>query len=105
MRTLKVVAVAFLLAAAITAQDYRARVQGIVTDSSDAAVPGAKVTLRNNGTGISATRTSGPNGAYLFDNVEPGTYTVSAEFAGFLAPGAGERPGADARRRDRRTSR
>ncbi|MGH9675091.1 MAG: carboxypeptidase regulatory-like domain-containing protein [Bryobacteraceae bacterium] len=83
MRTVRVVAAVFALAAALTAQDYRARLQGIVTDSSDAAIGGATVTLRNNGTGISATRTSGPNGAYLFDNVEPGTYTVSSEFAGF----------------------
>jgi hypothetical protein len=76
----------FLLAACVTsvfAQDYRAKVQGLVTDSSDALVPGAKVTLTNNGTGISATREAGPNGAYLFDNVEPGTYTLTAEFAGF----------------------
>jgi hypothetical protein len=65
------------------AQDYRAKVQGVVTDASDAAIAGAKVTLLNTGTGISATKESGPNGAYLFDNVEPGTYTVTAEFAGF----------------------
>src|SRR6187402_3013959 len=72
-----------LCAACIFAQDYRAKLQGIVTDSSDASVPGAKVTLLNNATGISASRTSGPNGAYLFDNVEPGTYNVTAEFEGF----------------------
>ena len=84
MRTLKAIAALFAFAAALAAQDFRARVQGIVTDSSDAAVPGATVTLLNNGTGISATRTSGPHGAYLFDNVEPGTYTVSSEFAGFV---------------------
>src|ERR1051326_316616 len=83
MRNLKTIAVLFVLAAAAAAQAYRARVQGIVTDSSDAAVAGATVTLHNNGTNISATRTSGPTGAYLFDNVEPGTYTVSSEFAGF----------------------
>src|SRR5205085_3083170 len=83
MTTLKAAATLFALAAVIAAQDYRARVQGIVTDSSNATVPGASVTLHNNGTGISATRTSGPNGAYLFDNVEPGTYTVSSEFTGF----------------------
>jgi hypothetical protein len=65
------------------AQDYRAKVQGVVTDASDAAVPGAKVTLLNNGTGISSTKDSGPNGGYLFDNVEPGTYTITAEFQGF----------------------
>src|SRR5687768_8537524 len=83
MRMLRVVAVGFILAAIMSAQDFRARLQGIVTDSSDAAVAGATVTLRNNGTGITATRPTGPNGAYLFDNVEPGTYTVSSEFAGF----------------------
>ena len=65
------------------AQDYRARVQGLITDSSDAIAPGAKVTLTNNGTGIASSRVSGPNGAYLFDNVEPGTYTVQAELSGF----------------------
>ncbi|HUQ91276.1 MAG TPA: carboxypeptidase-like regulatory domain-containing protein [Bryobacteraceae bacterium] len=67
----------------LSAQDFRAKLQGFVTDSSDAAMAGAKVTLRNNGTGITATRESGSNGAYLFDNVEPGTYTVSAESQGF----------------------
>ncbi|MEX2261762.1 MAG: TonB-dependent receptor [Bryobacteraceae bacterium] len=66
-----------------SAQDYRAKLQGIVTDSSDAAVVGSKVTIRNNGTGVTATRETGANGGYLFDNVEPGTYTVSAEFEGF----------------------
>src|SRR5262245_29396972 len=83
MKTFKTIAVLFACAATMAAQDYRARVQGIVTDASDAAVPGASVTLLNNGTGISVTRTSGPTGSYLFDNVEPGTYTVSSEFTGF----------------------
>src|SRR5436190_1860750 len=75
-----------LLAACVSgvfAQDYRAKVQGLVTDSTDAIVPGAKVTLLNNGTGIATVRDSGGNGLYLFDSVEPGTYTVSAELQGF----------------------
>jgi hypothetical protein len=67
----------------VFAQDYRARLQGIVTDSSEASVVGATVTLLNTGTGISVARQTGANGAYLFDNVEPGTYTVTAEFQGF----------------------
>lgn len=74
---------AVFLACVLFAQDYRAKIQGIVTDSSDAAVAGAKVTIRNVNTGITATRDTGPNGAYLFDNVEPGTYVVSAELQGF----------------------
>jgi hypothetical protein len=70
-------------AVGLFAQDYRAKVQGIVTDASEASVVGAKVTLLNTGTGIASIRESGANGGYLFDNVEPGTYTVTAEFQGF----------------------
>ena len=72
-----------LVSLALFGQDYRAKIQGIVTDSSDASMAGAKVTIRNINTGITATRETGANGAYLFDNVEPGTYVVSAEFQGF----------------------
>jgi len=72
-----------LAACGLFAQDYRAKIQGIVTDSSDATVSAAKVTIRNINTGITATRDTGANGAYLFDNVEPGTYIVSAEMQGF----------------------
>jgi len=79
---LRILAV-FLAVFALQAQDYRAKLQGIVTDASDAAVVGAKVTIRNVGTGVTATRETGANGAYLFDNVEPGTYVVSAELSGF----------------------
>lgn len=68
---------------ALLAQDYRAKIQGIVTDSSNAAVVGAKVTIRNINTGIMATRDTGATGNYLFDNVEPGNYVVSAELQGF----------------------
>src|SRR5664279_4546622 len=72
-----------LLVLSAFAQDYRAKIQGIVTDSSDASVAAAKVTILNVNTGIAASRETGANGAYLFDNVEPGTYSVSAEFTGF----------------------
>jgi hypothetical protein len=72
-----------ICASYLFAQDYRAKVQGVVSDTSQASVVGAKVTLLNNGTGISASRDTIANGTYLFDNVEPGTYTVSAEFQGF----------------------
>jgi hypothetical protein len=75
---------ALLAAAACTfAQDYRARLQGTVTDATQAAVAGAKVTLRNVNTGIESTKESMANGHFIFDFVEPGTYTVSAEMAGF----------------------
>ena len=72
-----------LLALALFGQDYRAKIQGIVTDASDASMAGARVTIRNVNTGITATRETGANGAYIFDNVEPGTYVAYAEFQGF----------------------
>ena len=76
---------AFLVLSTVAcfAQDYRARVQGIVADSSQAAVAGAKVTLRNVNTGVEATRETGATGHYIFDFVEPGTYSIAAEMAGF----------------------
>ena len=57
-------------------QDYRAKVQGTVTDPTRAVVVGAKVTLTNVNTGVSAVRETTPDGHYVFDLVEPGTYTV-----------------------------
>ncbi len=75
--------VGFLILGAVFGQDYRARLQGFVNDSTGATVVGARVTLGNQQTGITATRESGPAGQYLFDAVEPGLYTVSAELQGF----------------------
>ncbi len=66
-----------------TAQEYRGRIQGTVTDASNAAIPGATVTLLNVNTGVSATRQTSETGAYLFDMVLPGTYTVTVEAPGF----------------------
>src|SRR5438874_809258 len=65
------------------AQDYRGRVQGIVTDPSQAAVAHAKITLSNVNTGIESVKPTDTTGTYLFDFVIPGIYTVTAEAAGF----------------------
>jgi hypothetical protein len=65
------------------AQDYRARVQGTILDESKAALPGVTVTLRNNATGVEATRTTDGEGRYIFDFVDPGIYTIAAELEGF----------------------
>ena len=66
-----------------SAQDIRARVQGLVSDPTGGVLPGATVVLKNDGTGVTATRTTNTDGRYLFDFVESGTYSVSAELAGF----------------------
>ncbi|MCC6857522.1 MAG: carboxypeptidase regulatory-like domain-containing protein, partial [Bryobacterales bacterium] len=82
-RFARVGVVVLSLAAAAFAQDYRARLTGTVTDSSQAVVVGATVTLRNENTGIEANRPTNESGQYLFDFVEPGTYTVTVSMAGF----------------------
>jgi hypothetical protein len=72
-----------LLAPPAGAQDYRARVQGTVQDTSQASLPGATVTLTNNATGVAATRVTDADGRYVFDFVDPGSYTMRADLDGF----------------------
>ncbi len=77
-----VLALTLLLAPAF-GQSYRARVQGIVTDQSKAVVGGASVTLLNVATGVQVVRQTSDTGLYLFDLVDPGTYTITVEAPGF----------------------
>ena len=76
-------AATLLIATPALGQEYRGRVQGSLTDEAQLAVPGAQVTLRNDATGVTTTRISGPEGRYLFDYVDPGTYTLTADLSGF----------------------
>src|SRR4051812_28744323 len=64
-------------------QEARGRVQGAVTDSTQAIVVGAKVLLTNTQTNVVDAKETGANGHYLFDLVLPGQYTVMVERAGF----------------------
>jgi hypothetical protein len=58
-------------------------VQGLVTDTTQAVVAGATVTLTNTGTNISTTQQTSQVGQYLFDYVIGGNYTVTVEMQGF----------------------
>ena len=48
-------------------------------DTTEAVIPGATVVLRNLNTGIFASQTTNSTGHYIFDLVEPGTYTITVE--------------------------
>ncbi|MBI1787548.1 MAG: TonB-dependent receptor [Acidobacteria bacterium] len=72
-----------ILAGALSAQDTRARVQGLVSDATGAVIGGATVTLRNEKTGVQAQQPTNQVGKYLFDFVLPGDYTVTVEMTGF----------------------
>ena len=51
---------------------------GTVTDSSGGVVPNAKITVQNQATGIERTAATDGTGDYLFVNLDPGTYTITA---------------------------
>jgi hypothetical protein len=72
-----------LLAGIGDAQEYRARVQGMVSDPSDAVIAGAVVRLSNIGTGVEVQRLTDTRGHYLVDLVEPGIYLLTVEMQGF----------------------
>lgn len=58
------------------AQGSSSGVNGVVTDPSGAAVPGAKVTLRNVDTNVERDTVSNGSGVYFFNNVPPARYTL-----------------------------
>jgi hypothetical protein len=78
-------ALGILLVAARPAmgQAVNATLLGTVTDSSGAAVASAKVTITETNTGISRTSQTNDSGNYVFPDLPPGTYTVTAEQPGF----------------------
>jgi hypothetical protein len=83
MNLLSVGILLVLLANVGYGQEYRGRVQGLVTDTSKAVLANATVELLNVNTGVAATRHTGSDGLYLFDLVEPGTYKVTVDMVGF----------------------
>src|SRR5215208_185850 len=70
-------------AATVLAQDVQTKgmIGGTITDVAGASVPGARVVV----TGQTGQRngTSNENGIFRIENLEPGTYTVRVEQAGF----------------------
>lgn len=58
-------------------------IQGVITDSSGAVVPGAKITITNKDTGQTVELTTTSGGAYSSGALIPGNYTVRAEAKGF----------------------
>lgn len=77
---------ALLIAGAGTtawAQTGTASVYGEITDTQQQVIPGATVTLTNSRTNVAQTQVSDERGAYRFVNIQPGTYQVKVELAGF----------------------
>ena len=56
---------------------------GIVSDSTGAVVPGAKVVATNQSNGITWNTETSATGSYLFPNLAPATYKLLVEAQGF----------------------
>jgi hypothetical protein len=67
----------------VLAQFDTGTITGIVTDRSGAVVPHATVIVRNVGTGIEKSRTTDQSGNYVANDVQSGTYVVTANSTGF----------------------
>ena len=57
--------------------------RGVIKDPSGALVPGAKVTLTNVSTGTSSSTVANGAGYYVFPQIPPAKYTITASSVGF----------------------
>jgi hypothetical protein len=70
-------------APACFAQLANAQISGSVHDSSGALIPGARLALKNQATGVTTVSTTNGDGVYVIQQILPGTYTLEASMAGF----------------------
>src|SRR5438270_3959049 len=80
---LAVVVATALFAGSLAGQTATGIVQGRVTDPTGAAVPGAKVTVENQQTGVHQGLVTNTDGFFHQPFLIPGEYRVSVEKAGF----------------------
>ena len=93
-------ALMFALAPAAPAQLLQGSLDGNVVDSSQAAIPGATVTITNEQTGTVRTTESSAIGQYSFPTIASGLWTLEVKSEGFQAyrqTGVDVRPNAVAR--------
>src|SRR5262245_15263548 len=87
MKTIKtlvfVVAIFIALAPAASAQSFKATVIGTAVDSTGAVVPGATVTIVQEGTGLTVSTTTSVEGTFSLPQLPPGQYELTVELPGF----------------------
>ena len=82
--TLWIAAVLLLFFGTLRANaQYRTSIQGVVTDSTGAVIPGATLTLTDLGTNQSTVRTSDENGVFNFNALPADTFSLVATRSGF----------------------
>jgi hypothetical protein len=72
-----------LLAVPAMAQRSTATIRGVVSDPTNAVVSGAKVTIKNEDTGLTRSGTTNTSGIYSFADLPVGSYRLEVEYPGF----------------------
>ncbi|HEX6186589.1 MAG TPA: TonB-dependent receptor [Pyrinomonadaceae bacterium] len=72
-----------VLAGVASGQVTTGTINGSVQDQQEAVVAGATVTIRNKETGAERTATTSESGAFIFPQVQPGSYMLTVEARGF----------------------
>jgi len=81
----------FFVMALLNAQEYRASLLGLVTDSSGAAITNASIKVTNIESGVAATSTTNNEGSYLIPFLIPGRYSLTVENRPDSRPSSGAR--------------
>ncbi len=76
-------AAAILCAAHAAAQTNKGAIDGTVTDTSGAVIPGATVTVVNLGTGETFRTVTSDRGTFSFPILDPVEYRITVELQGF----------------------
>jgi hypothetical protein len=71
------------LVSATAHAQFRASIQGSVTDQTGALIPNAQVTLTDTATNATQTATSNSDGVYNFAQLPPDQFTITATAPGF----------------------
>jgi hypothetical protein len=77
------IALTAVFPAFLMAQADRGGVTGRITDNSGAVIPDTTVTLRNEETGVAQAAVTNSAGIYTFQNLNPGSYTLTIKRSGF----------------------
>src|ERR1700748_736033 len=84
LRTSAIVALSLSFVVGLSAQQPdRATITGLVTDTTDAPIPGATVTVTAQATGVQIQVSTSSAGVYTTPPLNIGMYSVKAEKAGF----------------------
>ena len=83
MKARLVLVFVLVTAISLSAQTFRGTILGTVTDAQGAVLRGAKVRVKNAGTGLERTTDTSADGSYALPQLPIGTYTVTVSQPGF----------------------